>query len=52
LVASGAEQEQLLAKLGRHKMGKACLYIRRLRDVDAGILERLVAGSVAEVRGR
>ena len=52
LVASGAEQEQLLAKLGKHKMGKACLYIRRLSDVDTRVLERLVARSVAEVRRR
>ncbi len=52
LVASGADQGQLLAKLGRHKMGKACLYIRRLSDVDAAVLQQLVAGSVAEVRRR
>ncbi len=52
LVASGAEQDQLLAKLGRHKMGKSCLYIRRLADVDIGILEQLIAGSVAEVKRR
>jgi hypothetical protein len=52
LVASGAEQEALLAKLGRHKMGKSCLYIRRLRDVDTKVLEQLVVGSVAEVRRR
>jgi hypothetical protein len=52
LVASGAEQEQLLALLGRHKMGKACLYIRKLADIDMAILERLVAGSVAEIKRR
>jgi hypothetical protein len=33
-------------------MGKACLYIRRLSEVDTGILERLVMNSVAEVRRR
>jgi hypothetical protein len=52
LVASGAEQEQLLALLGRHKMGKACLYIRKLADIDMAILERLIAGSVAEIKRR
>ena len=40
----------LLAKLGKHRMGKSCLYFRRLADLDAKILERLVAGSVAELR--
>ena len=45
-------QEALLAKLGKHKMGKACLYIRRLADIDLPILEQLIAHSVAEVRRR
>ena len=52
LSASGAGQDDLLAQLGRHKMGKGCLYIRKLSDIDMGILERLIAGSVAEVRRR
>jgi hypothetical protein len=52
LVAEGARQDQLLARLGRHRMGKACLSIRRLADVDTGVLAQLVAGSVAEVRRR
>lgn len=50
LVASGPDQDALLARLGRHRMGKACLYLRRLADVDAAVLEQLVAGAVAEVR--
>lgn len=52
LVASGPDQENLLKRLGKHKMGKACLYIRKLRDVDLKILEQLVSGSVAEVKHR
>jgi hypothetical protein len=52
LVASGPNQGELLAQLGRHKMGKCCLYIRKLADVDIGVLEQLIAGSVAEVRRR
>lgn len=52
LTASFPGQEDLFAKLGRHRMGKACLSIRRLSDVDMKILEKLVAGSVAETRRR
>jgi len=52
LVASGPNQEALLARLGRHKMGKSCLYIHRLSDVDMKVLEQLVVESVAEVRRR
>ncbi len=46
------ERETLLKKLGKHKMGKACLYIRKLEDVDARVLEKVIAGSIAEVRRR
>ena len=52
LVAEFPGQDELLAQLGRHKMGKDCLYVRRLADVDMKVLEKLVAGSVAEVRRR
>src|SRR6187399_3130636 len=52
LIAENPEQVDLLAKLGRHKMGKSCLYFKRLADLDAKVLEALIAESVAEVRGR
>lgn len=52
LLASGPDQAQLLRKLGKHRIGKACLYIRRLSDVDAEVLALLVADSVAEIRRR
>lgn len=49
LAAGIAGREKLLPKLGKHKAGKGCLYIRRLADVDAGVLEQLVAASVADL---
>jgi hypothetical protein len=52
LTASFPGQEDLLARLGKHKMGKACLSIRRLGDVDVDVLKQLVAQSVAAVRER
>jgi hypothetical protein len=52
LVASFAGQEKLLAKLGKYKMGKSCLYIRRLSDVDLKVLEQLIVGSLAELKSR
>ena len=48
LTASILDQEQLLAKLGKHKMGKGCLYLRKLSDIDLEILEQLIAGAAAE----
>jgi hypothetical protein len=38
--------EALLAKLGKHKSSKSCLYIKRLADVDLRILKELVTASV------
>lgn len=31
-----------LSRLGKHKMGKACLYIKRLSDVDESVLKEIV----------
>ena len=36
----------LIAKLGRHKTGKSCLYIKQLADVDAGVLRGIIDESV------
>ena len=52
LMADGREQRALLTRLGKHRMGKSCLYFRQLADVDTSVLEKLVAGSVAGVRRR
>ena len=45
-------QASLLARLGKHRMGKSCLYLKRLADVDMAVLEELIARSVADVRRR
>jgi hypothetical protein len=52
LVPEQDEQKFLLSKLGPHKMSKCCLYFKRLADLDRSVLEKLVVGSVAEVRRR
>ena len=39
--------EALIPKLGRHKAGKGCLYIRNLGDIDLEVLETLVADAAA-----
>jgi Domain of unknown function (DU1801) len=47
-VLSGSEGEaELLAKLGKHKTGKSCLYIKRLSDVDEAVVEQLIVGALA-----
>jgi len=37
-----AEFGDLLADLGKHKLGRACLYINKLDDVDQAVLARLI----------
>jgi hypothetical protein len=52
VLADGAGQKKLLAKLGKHKMAKGCLYVRRLAEIDTKVLRELVAGSIVEVKNR
>ena len=43
-------QVDLVGKLGKFKAGKACLYIRKLADVDQGVLSALIRATLAERR--
>ena len=40
------DQTALMSKLGKHKTGRGCLYIKQLSDVDVKVLERLIEWSV------
>lgn len=44
------ERNALLARLGKHRMGKACLYVKRLSDIDLGVLRALAELSVKTLR--
>jgi hypothetical protein len=52
LPAHSEQTQALLARLGKHKAGKSCVYIRKLGDVDAAVLGALVADSHAAVKAR
>ena len=41
--------EELMNKLGRYTTGKSCLYIKKLEDVDTGVLRELVRESYQRV---
>ena len=45
-------RDVLLAKLGKHRTGKVCVYIRRLADIDLKVMETLIARSVADTKRR
>jgi hypothetical protein len=52
LMAEDETQRGLLSRLGKHKMGKSCLYFRQLSDLDFAVLEKLVTNSVTDVKRR
>ena len=52
VMAEGEKQRSLLSKVGKHHMGKCCLYFKRLADLDKAVLEKLVVGSISEVKRR
>jgi hypothetical protein len=44
--------DALMARLGRYRTGKSCLYLRRLADVDEAVLQQLITRSVADMRAK
>jgi hypothetical protein len=50
IMAGFERYEALMAKLGKFKTGKSCLYIKRLSDVDLEVLRKLVSASVQYMR--
>jgi hypothetical protein len=42
--------DELFSQLGKHKLGKSCLYINKLADVDMGVLEELVRKSYEDMQ--
>lgn len=50
--ADSAKQKARLTKLGKHSIGKSCLYLRQLADVDKSVLKQIVVGSIAEFQQR
>lgn len=42
--------DELMARLGKYKTGKSCLYIKKLSDVDMNVIEELVASSITHIK--
>ncbi|APR54896.1 DUF1801 domain-containing protein [Sphingomonas koreensis] len=45
-------QGEQLARLGKHKTGKSCLYINKLADVDMSVLEEMTRGALAHMNAK
>lgn len=46
------DYQSLLARLGKHRTGKSCLYLNKLQGIDMRALEDLIQQSVADMRRR
>jgi len=46
-VTGGPERERILADFGKHTVGKSCVYVNKLADIDIAVLKRLISHSVA-----
>ncbi len=42
----------ILARLGKHRIGKSCLYVTRLADIDQAVLAKLIRAGLADLNRR
>ena len=52
ILDSFERHQALMDRLGKHRTGKCCLYIKRLSDVDESVLETLIAEGLDHTRER
>lgn len=45
-------REELLKKLGKHKTGKVCIYVKKLADIDLSILKELIVGTIKDITSK
>lgn len=50
LMSGYAAYGDLMKKLGKHKTGVSCLYIKKLDDIDMSVLRELATRSIADFR--
>ena len=50
LASSFQDKEELLLKLGKHKVGKGCIYVKKLEDIDKEVLKKMVKNSIQHIK--
>lgn len=50
--SGGDEQEQILKNLGKFKMGKGCIYVKKLSDIDQNELVKLMIGTIQYLQSK
>ncbi|NNE79786.1 MAG: DUF1801 domain-containing protein [Silicimonas sp.] len=46
-----ANFSDLLTRLGKHRIGKSCLYVKRLSDIDEAVLGELISAGLRDLAG-
>lgn len=49
IVPGYQDYDEILGRLGKHKIGKSCLYVNKLADVDMDVLEELIRTGIADL---
>ena len=47
-----ADRQPLLDRLGKHKTGKACLYVNKLADIDEAVLREIIRDGLDDLASR
>ena len=52
MMAGNKRFEEDLKNLGKHKIGKSCLYVNKLDDIDEKLLRKMIKESIATLKKR
>ena len=52
IMAGFSNYESQLKKLGKFKMGKSCLYVKKLDDIDLTVLSEMIVESVKYIKNK
>ena len=44
------DREELLAKFGKHKTAKACIYLKKMSDIDVAVLKEMIINSIERIK--
>lgn len=46
------KRDEMLAQLGKHKAAKACVYIKKIADIDVAVLKKMIAASLKHTKAK
>jgi hypothetical protein len=51
-IANFDGKEELLKKFGKHKTAKACVYIKKVEDINVEVLKKMITGSIKHYQAK